>query len=347
MTVIAIIGALTLLIAGFSALTQRDIKRVLAYSTISQIGYMFLALGVGAWSAGIFHFVIHAFFKALLFLGAGVVIHALHDEHDMFKMGGLRKQLPVTFWTFLIGSACLAAIPLITAGFYSKDAILWAAFASEQGGTFLWLAGFVGALVTAFYTFRMVFVTFFGNAQMEADHKPGMVVKLPLIVLAILSLLGGFIETPHSLGGIHVFSGFMTGYLPSFEAHGSLGTEILLQVVTSVMALLAVLFAYQVYVKQTINVASLSESKLGSGLHMFLTKGWQFDALYDTLLVKPFGFIARINRADVVDKFFAFLAFMAKAFHYLFSLTQTGRLRWYATGLALGAILTLTIMVFL
>lgn len=347
MTIIAIIGALTLLIAGFSALTQRDIKRVLAYSTISQIGYMFLALGVGAWSAGIFHFVIHAFFKALLFLGAGVVIHALHDEHDMFKMGGLRKQLPVTFWTFLIGSACLAAIPLITAGFYSKDAILWAAFASEKGGSLLWLAGFVGALVTAFYTFRMVFVTFFGNAQMEVNHKPGVVVKLPLIVLAILSILGGFIETPHSLGGIHVFSGFMTGVLPSFEAHGSLGTEILLQVVTSVMALLAIVMAYQVYVKQSIDVASLSEGKLGSGVHTFLTKGWQFDALYDTMLVKPFGFIARINRSDIVDKFFAFIAFVAKAFHYLFSLTQSGRLRWYATGLALGAILTLTIMVFI
>ncbi len=347
MMLVAIIGAVTLLVAGFSALTQRDIKRVLAYSTISQIGYMFLALGVGAWSAGIFHFVIHAFFKALLFLGAGVVIHALHDEHDIFKMGGLRKQLPVTFWTFLIGSACLAAIPLITAGFYSKDAILWAAFASDQGGSLLWIAGFLGAIVTAFYTFRMVFVTFFGKAQIEVDHKPGMVIKLPLIVLAILSLVGGFIETPHSIGGIHVFSGFVNGALPVFEAHGSLSTEILLQVLTSLMALIAIFMAYQVYVKQTINLQSLSEGKVANGLHTFLTKGWQFDALYDTVLVKPFGFIARINRSDVIDKFFAFIVFVAKAFHYLFSLTQSGRLRWYATGLALGAILTLTIMVFL
>ncbi len=347
MTIIAAIGGITLLVAGLSAMVQRDIKRVLAYSTISQIGYMFLALGVGAWSAGIFHFVVHAFFKALLFLGAGVVIHALHDEHDMFKMGGLKKQLPVTFWTFLIGAACLAAVPLITAGFYSKDAILWAAFASDKGGVVLWIAGFVGAIITAFYTFRMVFLTFFGEAGMNAEHKPGMVVKVPLLILALLSLVGGFIETPHTLGGIHVFSGFLKSVLPAFEAHGSTGMEIALQLVTSVLSLLAILAAYQVYVKKA-SVRQPADSASGGGKgYQFLAHGWYFDALYDTLLVKPFTFIARINRTDVIDKFFVFLAFLAKVFHYLFSLSQSGRLRWYATGLALGAILTLTIIVFL
>src|SRR5689334_4138613 len=142
--VVAIIGAATLLLAGFSALVQQDIKRVLAYSTISQIGYMFLALGVGAWSAAIFHLMTHAFFKALLFLGAGVVILAMHEEHDMFKMGGLRRPLPVTFWTFLIGAASLSALPLITAGFYSKDLILWSAWSSPSGSTWLWAGGLVG-----------------------------------------------------------------------------------------------------------------------------------------------------------------------------------------------------------
>ena len=147
----AVIGALTLLIAGFSALAQSDIKRVLAYSTISQIGYMFLALGVGAWSAGIFHFMTHAFFKALLFLAAGVVILALHHEQDMFKMGGLRKRLPLAFWTFLIGAASLAALPLVTAGFYSKDLILeeaWASRARRYGAV---AGGLVGALLTALH----------------------------------------------------------------------------------------------------------------------------------------------------------------------------------------------------
>ena len=143
---VAVIGAATLLIAGFSAIVQNDIKRVLAYSTISQIGYMFLALGVGAWSAAMFHFMTHAFFKALLFLGAGVVILAQHGEHNIFKMGGLRKKLPSTFWTFLIGSASLSALPLVTAGFYSKDLILWQAWSSSSGSVALWAAGLAGRL---------------------------------------------------------------------------------------------------------------------------------------------------------------------------------------------------------
>src|ERR1035437_2614432 len=152
---IAIIGALTLLIAGFSALAQHDLKRILADSTISQIGYMFLALGVGAWSAAVFHFMIHAFFKALLFLGAGIVILVLDEEHDIFKMGGLRKKIPVVFYTFLIGSASLSALPIVTAGFYSKDQILWYSFSSQSGSTMLWLVGIIGALLTALYSFRM------------------------------------------------------------------------------------------------------------------------------------------------------------------------------------------------
>ena len=174
LTVVAVVGAATLLLAGFSALAQRDIKRVLAYSTISQIGYMFLALGVGAWTAAMFHLMIHAFFKALLFLGAGAVIHALNGEQDMFKMGGLRRQMPLTFWTFLIGSASLAALPLITAGFYSKDLIIWQAFASVRGGPWLWAAALAGALLTALYTFRMVFLTFDGPLRDTGEPSARM-----------------------------------------------------------------------------------------------------------------------------------------------------------------------------
>ncbi len=349
MTVVAIIGALTLFIAGFSALTQSDIKRVLAYSTISQIGYMFLALGVGAWSAAVFHFMIHAFFKALLFLGAGVIIHALHDEHDMFKMGGLRHKLPVTFWTFLIGSACLAAIPLVTAGFYSKDMILWYAYSSTQGSFWLWLIGYLGAIITAFYTFRMVFLTFYGEAKMEVHHKPGNLIKLPLIILGVLSLLGGFIETPHTLGHVTIFSHFVEGVLPGVHhaEYLGMGTELILQILAVVAALGGIYGAYLVFNRRVIQSEKLVESGFGAGLFNFWNKGWGFDRLYEVLFVKPFMFISRINRNDIIDKIYSFLAFLAKAFHYIFSLTQTGKLRWYVMGLTIGAVLTVTIIVFL
>src|SRR5690606_22960666 len=194
---VGVVGAVTLLLAGCSALTQSDLKRVLAYSTISQIGYMFLALGLGAWTAAIFHFMIHAFFKALLFLGAGVIIEALHHEHDMFRMGGLRTRLPFVFWTFLIGSASLAAVPLVTAGFYSKDQILWLSWASENGNGLLFAAALLGAFITSVYTARMVFLTFFGEAKSQVGNRPGMLMTFPLAVLAVLSLVGGFIELPH------------------------------------------------------------------------------------------------------------------------------------------------------
>ena len=175
-TTVAVIGAATLVYAGVSALFQVDIKRVLAYSTISQVGYMFLALGVGAWSAGVFIFMTHAFFKALLFLSAGVVIEALDDEHDIFKMGGLRTRLPVAFWSFLIGAAALAALPIVTAGFYSKDLIIDRALQSTEGGFWLWIAALAGSLLTGLYAFRAVFVVFFGPARTEPrarlSHRP-------------------------------------------------------------------------------------------------------------------------------------------------------------------------------
>src|SRR5689334_12194212 len=194
MFAVAVIGAATLLMAGFSALTQNDLKRVLAYSTVSQIGYMFLALGVGAWAAAIFHFMTHAFFKALLFLVAGVVIQAVQDEHDIFKMGGLRRDLPYAFWGFVIGGASLAGLPLITAGFYSKDLILWQAWSSDHGSRALWVAGVVGVLLTSLYISRLIFIVFFGDKKLEVDHLPGWRIKLPVVVLSVLSVVGGFVN---------------------------------------------------------------------------------------------------------------------------------------------------------
>ena len=215
LALVAIVGAVTLLLAGFSALTQWDIKRVLAYSTISQIGYMFLALGVGAWPAAIFHFMTHAFFKALLFLGAGCVIQAQGEEHDMFKMGGLRRELPVVFWTFLIGCGALSAVPLVTAGFYSKDMIIWQVYASARGGVWLWAAAIAGALLTSMYTFRMVTLTFFGRLGKKVNRLPGWRMSLPLVVLAVLSIIAGFVDVPHILGGVPVLSAFLERALPA------------------------------------------------------------------------------------------------------------------------------------
>lgn len=343
-TLVAVIGALTLLLAGFSALTQNDIKRVLAYSTISQIGYMFLALGVGAWSAAVFHFMIHAFFKALLFLGAGAVIQAVHHEHNMFKMGGLRKELPVTFWTFLIASASLAALPLITAGFYSKDLIIWYAWSSAKGGFWLWAAGLIGAFITAIYTFRMVFITFYGEPKSEVEHKPGTLVKIPLVVLAVLSLIAGFIELPETLGSLPLFTDFVNLTLPSVNLiHKGIGTELIFQLITAFIALFGVYLAYLFFLKKP----ELSKGFRESALHDFWFNGWGFDWLYDKVFVVPVVWIAQINRHDFIDKIYTGIAGLTGLGNHLLSLTQTGKLRWYAMGIVLGAIITITITVFL
>jgi NADH-quinone oxidoreductase subunit L len=343
-TLVAVIGALTLLLAGFSALTQYDIKRVLAYSTISQIGYMFLALGVGAWSAAVFHFMIHAFFKALLFLGAGAVILSVHHEHNMFKMGGLRKELPVTFWTFLIASGSLAALPLITAGFYSKDLILWYAWSSEKGSPWLWAAGLLGAFITAIYTFRMIFITFYGEPKSKVEHKPGKLIKIPLIVLAVLSLIGGFIELPESLGNFPVFTNFVNITLPAAKIiNEGIGTVIIFQVIAAVTALLGVYLAYIFYLKKPGSLKSFRESFL----YDFWLKGWGFDWLYDKIFVVPAVWIAQINKNDFIDKIYTAVAWFTGLGNQILSLTQTGKLRWYAMGIVLGAIITITLSVFL
>ena len=343
-TLVAVIGALTLLLAGFSALTQSDIKRVLAYSTISQIGYMFLALGVGAWSAAVFHFMIHAFFKALLFLGAGAVIMSVHHEHNMFKMGGLRKELPVTFWTFLIGSASLAALPLITAGFYSKDLILWYSWSSEKGSPWLWAAGLVGAFITAIYTFRMVFITFYGKPKTNVGHRPGNLIKIPLITLAILSLIGGFIELPETLGSVPLFTDFVNISLPSVNLiNEGKGTEIIFQLIAAITALLGIYLAYIFYLKKPESLKRFNDS----ALHDFWFHGWGFDWLYDKVFVIPIVWAAQINKNDFIDKIYTGIAWFTGLGNHLLSLTQTGKLRWYAMGIVLGAIITITITVFL
>ncbi|MBK5243945.1 MAG: NADH-quinone oxidoreductase subunit L [Eubacteriaceae bacterium] len=340
---VAIIGAATLIIAGMSALYQHDIKKVLAYSTISQIGYMFLALGIGAWSAALFHFVIHAFFKALLFLGAGAVIWVMRDEHNMFKMGGLWKKLPITFWTFLIASASLSALPLITAGYYSKDKIIWLAYAGDRGSVELWLAALVGAFITALYTFRMVFLTFFGKSHAEPTRRPGWIITIPLIILAVFSFAGGFIELPEDMGHLTLISDFVEKTLPTTTLSVlQPSTELIFQIISAVVAIAAVFLAYRLYFNKPFPAAEPQRN----AVQRFFFKGWDFDLLYDKVIVEPMVFLSRINKKDFIDQFYAGLAYITRQLNALFSATQNGQLRWYAMVVVAGAIIILTVIFF-
>ncbi len=342
-TAIAFIGAFTLLIAGFSALAQHDLKRILAYSTISQIGYMFLALGVGAYSAAVFHFMIHAFFKALLFLAAGVVILVLNEEHDIFKMGGLRKKMPVVFWTFLIGSASLSALPLVTAGFYSKDAILWFAYSSNSGGIVLWLAGIVGAFLTGLYSFRMIFITFFGELKTEPSFIPSKLMTVPLIVLGVLSIIGGFIELPTSMGNFHPFSDLMNSALPKMILSGNEYLEIIFQLISGLIALGGIYLAYRFYYKKPVFIETFNRSKVNH----FFEKGFEFDKLYDIVLVKPIVWLSEIDKNDIFDQLNIFISNVALFANYLLVKTQNGKLRWYLLLFVVGIALILTYMIML
>lgn len=343
LSAVAIIGALTLLIAGFSALAQHDLKRVLAYSTISQIGYMFLALGVGAWSAAIFHFMIHAFFKALLFLAGGAVILALDEEHDIFKMGGLRHRLPLIYWTFLAGAASLCALPLVTAGFYSKDAILWQAFSSDTGSLWLGLAAVVGAFLTSLYTFRLVFLTFFGEVKTEPARYTGKMMAIPLVVLAVLSLVAGFIELPESMGHVQLFSALVGKVLPGVTLSEENISELLFQLLTSAISLLGIYLAYRLYYKKS----AWAESFEKSSIHHFFYKGWGFDKLYDTLFVRPIVWLSEIDKNDFIDLINKGIGRITLILNDTLSITQNGKLRWYVMALAFGIVFIFTLMNYL
>jgi NADH-quinone oxidoreductase subunit L len=347
---VAVIGALTLLLASFSALNQTDLKRILAYSTISQIGYMFLALGVGAWTAAIFHFMTHAFFKALLFLAAGVVIQRLHEEHDIFRMGGLWRRLPLAFWSFLIGSAALAALPFIDAGFYSKDLILWEIWNSGSYGPWLWAAGIIGAFVTAVYIFRAVFVVFFGQTKTEPVGHTGYRVAIPLVVLSVLALTSGFVEIPGYLGGVPAFSDLMSAALPLpaslVAATAASSLEGMLVGIAAFLAVLGAAVAFVAFLQRPAFVERLVEAPAGVALQRFWAAGWGFDWLYDRTLTRPFVWLARLNRADVVDAFYGGIAWLSEAGYRLLSRSQTGQVRWYAAGVAFGSATLVIISVF-
>jgi NADH-quinone oxidoreductase subunit L len=298
--IVAIIGISTALLAATIAIKQNDIKKVLAYSTVSQLGYMFLGLGVGAYSGAVFHVITHAFFKALLFLGAGSVIHAMHHEQDIRKMGGLKSKLPITHITFLIGCIAIAGVPPFS-GFFSKDEILAAAFEKNK---IYWVLGLVGAAMTAFYMFRLYATTFLGkfrgsNEQEAHLHESPLAMTLPLIVLAILSALGGAIGIPHIMGGNH----WLTGQLSTIvstpqEAHLAVSTEWILMGVSVAIAAIALLIALSKYSKQT-------DEEPSSAIGKFFYHKWYIDELYQKAIIEPLNkfalFLKEFIEKKVID----------------------------------------------
>ena len=305
MNIVAVVGLCTAFVAAFIALTQNDIKKVLAYSTVSQLGYMFLGLGIGAFTGAFFHVLTHAFFKALLFLGAGSVIHALADEQDMRAMGGLKKKLPITFATMLIATIAISGIPPLS-GFFSKDEILLHAFTDSP---LLWVVGIITALFTAFYMFRLLFMTFYGKyrgtaIQEEAIVESPKVMTVPLIVLAVLSIFGGLLNIPEMLGG-----GFLANFLAPVFADGAQirpaaefthSTEIILMVVSAAGALLMAFFAYKKYVSKEREVSFADETKQGF-LHNLSYGKLYVDEFYDAVVVKPLKAISQFFYT-IVDK---------------------------------------------
>ncbi|MFO7285434.1 MAG: NADH-quinone oxidoreductase subunit L [Gammaproteobacteria bacterium] len=356
---VAVIGALTLLGAAFAALAQRDIKRILAYSTMSQIGYMFLALGVGAWSAAIFHFMTHAFFKALLFLAAGALILALHHEQDIFRMGGLRRRLPAVFWTFLIGAAALASVPLVTSGFYSKEQILAGAWAFDRGGALLGLAGLVAAFVTSVYIFRAVFIVFFGpqaghgdaadvalvDGRGESTRGGRIALLLPLVALAMLSIVGGFVDAPAS-----AFSDFMSTALPRAETAENETAAVMLEITAAIVSLAGIVVAYRLFFPHGGRVkapAVRERAPWPAALDRLWASGWGFDRAYDALFVKPFVAIAAALRGDPVDDAYSGVAAGLRAAWRGAAESQTGELRWYAAGMLAGLVIVLAVALLL
>ncbi|KES22137.1 MULTISPECIES: NADH-quinone oxidoreductase subunit L [unclassified Pseudomonas] len=328
---VGVVGAVTLVLAGFAALVQTDIKRILAYSTMSQIGYMFLALGVGAWDAAIFHLMTHAFFKALLFLASGAVIVACHHEQNIFKMGGLWKKLPLAYASFIVGGSALAALPLVTAGFYSKDEILWEAFAS--GHQKLLIAGLAGAFLTSIYTFRLIFIAFHGEQKTEAHAGHGISHWLPLSVLIVLSTFIGALITPP-----------LHGVLPESVGHAGGEAQHSLEIASGAIALAGILLAGLLFLGKRRFVSALAKSAPGRFFGTWWYHAWGFDWLYDKLFVKPYLLLCRLLGRDPIDQTLVLVPLSARGGHTLLSLTENGRLRWYAASLVGGAVLLLALL---
>ncbi|PWC23009.1 NADH-quinone oxidoreductase subunit L [Brenneria roseae subsp. roseae] len=327
---VGIIGAVTLVLAGFAALVQTDIKRVLAYSTMSQIGYMFLALGVQAWDAAIFHLMTHAFFKALLFLSSGSVILACHHEQNIFKMGGLRKTIPLVYVCFLVGGAALSALPLLTAGFFSKDEILAGAWAN--GHINLMVAGLAGAFMTSLYTFRMIFIVFHGEAKTQAHAGKGISHHLPLIVLMVLStFIGAMIVPP------------LHGVLPETTEleHSQVMT---LEIASGVIAIAGILLAAVLWLGKRQVVDSIAKSAPGRFFSTWWFHAWGFDWVYDKVFIRPYLAIAKLLRRDPLNLLMNIPAFITRWGNRGLTVSENGQVRWYVASMSLGAVVVLALL---
>jgi NADH-quinone oxidoreductase subunit L len=369
--VVAVVGCLTALMAGTIGLVQTDIKRVLAYSTVSQLGYMFLAMGVGAFAGGIFHLYTHAFFKALLFLGSGAVIHALHGEQDLGRMGGLRRELPVTYWTFLIGTLAIAGVPLFS-GFFSKDEILWKTF--SHGNTVLWGLAVLTAFLTATYMFRLLFLTFFGerrHAPTAHDHGAHTLgaagtaeskghlhdapaaMAIALVVLAIGSIVAGYVGVPHALGGRNRIEAFLE---PSFHAPagGALdaapeaatgthetGTELALMALSTLVAFAGIGVATVLFLRRPALAARLAD-RFG-GVYRLLLNKYYVDEVYDAAIVQPIkrtstSLLWRGVDAGLIDGTVNGVGLAVRGWSAVLRRLQTGSVRAYAMSMFLAAV---------
>jgi NADH-quinone oxidoreductase subunit L len=375
LALVAGIGAATAIWAASIGLVQNDIKRVLAYSTISQLGYMFLACGVGAFGAGIFHLMTHAFFKALLFLAAGSVIHALSGEQDMRNMGALRSKIPTTYWTMAVAALAISGIPPL-AGFFSKDEILWQSFAGPYGNKLLWAIGWITAGLTAFYMFRLIFMTFWGESRVPTDvehhiHESPQTMLIPLVTLAILSIVGGFIGIPKSLFGGEWFGKFLE---PVFEGNPPVAAPLLqyrsieyfLMGLSVVTAVVGIGIAYRMYVQKPALADRLAAA--APGIHRVLLHKYYVDEIYDALFVnrvKDLGSalaefdlgvvdggvngvgwttrmtaeLSRLWDTWVIDGFVNVMAFAVKVMSWPARVVQTGLVQNYAWFITLGVLL--------
>lgn len=359
MMVVAITGAATAVLAATIGLTQYDIKKVLAYSTISQLGYMFLAVGVGAFGAGLFHLMTHAFFKALMFLGSGSVIHGMREEQDIRKMGGLRKLMPITHFTFLIGWLAIIGIPPF-AGFFSKDEILWQAFSSPHGHWLLWLAGVIGAGLTAFYMTRLMALTFWGKSRINKSihpHEGGLTMTIPLIVLALLSAFGGWIGIPNVIGEVignipNQWEQWLEpvirtlplaeGVAPVVAHDGS--TEWLMMGVSVFLATLSAIIAYIMYVKKT--DAAEKVSKAFGPIYQLVNKKYLVDEVYSAAIINPLVQLSKNTwyyvDVNIIDKATFKIAEVVKGGGSFVKALQNGNMQQYAMYISVGVVVVLS-----
>lgn len=354
MLIIAIVGTFTAIMAASIGLVQNGIKKVLAYSTISQLGYMFLALGVGAFAAGIFHVVTHAFFKALLFLGAGAVIHAMHEEEDIQKMGGLKEHLPITYKTFVIAALAISGIPPLS-GFFSKDEILWKVFSNELYP--LWLLALLGAALTAFYMFRLTILTFNGTPRWEKGkhpHEAPKVMTIPLIILAFLSIVGGFIGIPQSLGGNNAIENFLDPVfenskliLQRSESHSPI--EYLLMILSVAVAVGGILLARHLYTHRKEAVEKYKQKY--KGFYNLLWNKYYVDEVYEAVIVKPTiktsnKFFWKIFDVNIIDGTVNGTARIIGIISSYLRRIQVGFTQSYALYFVAGIIIILAILIF-